>query len=64
MQIFNEKEHVGQEEIQNVQCEEKGAPGKGVLEPSPEFKEIKCLKKSLILNGMKGVVTSRQDLAY
>jgi hypothetical protein len=29
---------------------------------SPVLKEIKYLKKSLMLNGVKGVVTSGQDL--
>lgn len=28
MQIFNEKEHVGQEEIQNVQCEAEESTGR------------------------------------
>ena len=35
----------------------KGTPG-SVIELSPMFKEIKSLKKSLVLNGIKGVVTS------
>jgi hypothetical protein len=32
-----------------------------MLERSPVLKEIKSLKKSLVLNGIKGVVTSGQD---
>ena len=35
----------------------KGTPG-SVIELSPMFKEIKSLKKSLVLNGIKGVMTS------
>ena len=38
----------------------KGAPGSG-MELSPVFKEIRRLEKSLILNEIKEVVTSRQD---
>lgn len=48
-------------EIQKVQLEEKGAPGNGMSEPSPVLKEIKSLKTSLVLTGIKEVVTSRQD---
>ena len=35
----------------------KGAPGSR-MKLSPVFKEIKRLKQSLVLNGIKGVVTS------
>ena len=31
------------------------------MEPSPVFKEINRLKKSLMLSEIKGVVTSEQD---
>lgn len=48
MQIYNEKEQSGQREIQNVLCEENRAP-EGVMELSPMLKEIKTLKKSLML---------------
>lgn len=37
------------------------APGNALLEPSAVLKEIKCLKESLLLKGIKGVVTSGQD---
>lgn len=37
-----------------------GAPENVMLEPSPMLKEIKRLKKSLLLKGMKAVMTSRQ----
>jgi hypothetical protein len=39
----------------------RGAAGT-VTELSPVFKETKGLKKSLVLNGIEGVVTSEQDL--
>ena len=32
-----------------------------MLEPNPELKETKSLKKGLIQNGIKGVVSSGQD---
>jgi hypothetical protein len=55
MQIYNEKEEAGQTEMQNGQFEER-----------PEAECIvqgdKSLKKSLVLNGIKRVVTSGQDL--
>ena len=55
MQIYNEKEEAGQTEMQNGQFEER-----------PEAESIvqgdKSLKKSLVLNGIKRVVTSGQDL--
>ena len=38
----------------------KGAPGR-VMELSPVLKEIKSLKKTPMLNGIKGVVISEQD---
>ena len=45
--------------MQNVQFEEKGSTWKcnGL---SPMLKEIRGFKKSLKLNGIKGVVASRQ----
>lgn len=56
MQIPNEKEPAGQREPQNVQLEEKGAPG-NVMEQSPGLKEMRSLKKTLVLKGRKGVVS-------
>lgn len=40
----------------------KGALG-SVKELNPVFKEINRLKKSLVLNGIKEIVTSEQDPA-
>lgn len=37
------------------------SPGKVIVQPSPVLKEIKCLKKGLVLYGLKGVITSGQD---
>ena len=55
MQIYNEKEEAGQTEMQNGQFEER-----------PEAECIvqgdKSLKKSLILNGIRKIVISEQDL--
>ena len=39
----------------------KRTPRNVILELSPEFREIKYLKKSLMLSGIKGVMTSAQD---
>jgi hypothetical protein len=36
-------------------------PGKVTLQPSPVIKENKSLKKGLLLYGLKGMVTSRED---
>lgn len=55
IQIYKEKEKVGQKEIQNVHVWRKRASGKVVLESSPVLKEVKT---DLMLNGMKGVVPS------
>ena len=38
-----------------------GTPGSGI-KLRPVFKEISRLKKSLVLNGIKGVAPSAQDL--
>ena len=59
MQIYNEKEQAELGKIENVQFEEEG--NTSGMEISPMFKEINRLKKSLMLNGIKGVVTSGQD---
>ena len=40
---------------------QKGALGNIIFEPNPVFKEVRRLKKSPMLNGIKGVVTSGQD---
>lgn len=58
MQIYNAKDQDEQGKIQNVfSLTRKGAPG-NVIELSPVFKETECLKKSLMLSGVKGVLTS------
>lgn len=54
----NEKQQVGQGETRNIQREEKRIQGKVPLELCPVLKEMMSLKKSLTLNGIKGVVTS------
>ena len=41
----------------------KGAPGSGI-ELTPVFKETNRLKKSLMLNGINGVVTSGKDPSH
>ena len=53
MQIYNEKEQAELGKIENVQFEEEG--NTSGMEISPMFKEINRLKKSLMLNGIKGV---------
>lgn len=55
MQISNKKEPTGQRDILNVHTyslRRKGAP-RSVIELSPVIKEIKRLKKSLMLNEIK-----------
>jgi len=47
MDIYNKKKQVAQGKIKNVQFEGKGALGR-----------LNRLKRSLVLNGMKGVVVS------
>jgi hypothetical protein len=39
----------------------KGTPGSGV-ELNPQFKEIKKTRKSLMLEGIKGMAASGQDI--
>lgn len=45
MKIYEGKEQAEQEKVQNVQSEEKRAPGNVLWEPSPVFKEIKKFKE-------------------
>lgn len=59
MQVYNEKEQTEQGKIQNVGLRRKGAPGR-VIELRTVLKQINRLKKSLILNGIKGMVNSWQ----
>lgn len=59
MQIYNEKEKAEQVKIQTVQSEEKGAP-RSVKELNSVLEWIKVdrLKNSMMVGGIKGVVTS------
>ena len=52
IQIYSEKEQVEQGKRQGVQFEDKAAPGS----------VNRCKKKSLMLSGIKEMVTSEQDL--
>lgn len=55
-QICNEREQPEQGKVQSVQFEKKGAPGNLLLVSSSVLRKIQGLKKSLLLNGIKGVV--------
>lgn len=57
MHACNEKERAGQREIKMYSLERKGAPG-SIMKLSPVLKSIKSLKKTLMLNVVKGAVTS------
>lgn len=59
MQIYNEEEKAeqGNKITKLHSLSRKGVPG-SVMYPSPVLKEIKCLKNSQMLNGIKEVVTS------
>jgi hypothetical protein len=61
MQIYNAKEQDEQEKNEKVySLRRKGVLG-SVMELNPVLKEIQMLKKTIVLNGIKGVVTSGQD---
>lgn len=59
MKIYIEKEQIKQGKIQNIEVEEKSGTRKcnGL---TAVFKEINRLKDSLIMNVIKGLVTSGQ----
>lgn len=58
MQISNEKDEAGQREIQKLYSFKRKRTIKSVMKQSPVIRKIKSLKESLILNGLKCVVTS------
>lgn len=60
MQVYNEKEQAEQGKVESDSLRRKEALG-SIIEQSPVLKEIKRLKRNLILNGIQGVVTSEQD---
>ena len=57
MQTYTKKKQVGQKKMPYTQFKEKGGSGNILLELRSVFKEIKSLKKSLMLSGVKGVET-------
>ena len=62
-QIYNEKEKIGQK-IQNVMYlfgGDKTVPRNVMLEPTPVLKEIRPLKKCLILNKIKQALPTGED---
>lgn len=61
MQIYNEKEQAEEVKIQNVQFEDRRSTRKSNGTES-SAQGVESLKKSLVLNGIKGVVTSGQDI--
>ena len=61
MQIYNAKEQDEQEKNEKVySLRRKGVLG-SVMELNPVLKEIQMLKKTIVLNGIKGVVPSGRD---
>lgn len=60
-QVCNGKEQVEQKEMQKYGFRRKIAPGNLTLKPRLILKEMKKLKRGLILNGIKGGEPSGQD---
>lgn len=60
MQIFNKKEQDGQSKVRSVQLEEKKNTRQGFVGVKSCDQREKVLQ-SLILEGLKGVLTSGQD---
>ena len=55
-QLYNERKKMHKEKCKKYSLRRKGAPG-SITELRPEFRERNRLKKSLMLNGIKGVVS-------
>lgn len=60
-QVCNGKEQVEQKEMQKYGFRRKIAPGNLTLKPRLVLKEMRKLKRGLILNGIKGGEPSGQD---